>query len=195
MALSDRQEAMMAGANRLLSCVEKPQLEWDSDVAQKLEQTGNARLVVGARAMQLAKRHRYEEALDVLAQHFESLWALEARLYVASMREKAEELIAAANAVLDAGPDQPMTVMCGTALRQGGETDRAAQILVGVARNPGAPLATRSEAFHTLLLVVANDQGNWSRAEALWKQWRDLDTGDGRISAWYARIAAHKRHG
>jgi hypothetical protein len=191
-ALGESQEAMLAGANRLLSCIAKPQLDWDEDVAHKLIDAGGARLAVGARAMQLARKTRYHDAMEVLNPYLGSLWALESRLHVAVLRGNREELAAAATAVLDAGPDQPMTVVCGTALRHAGNAQRAAQILVGVAHNPGAPPATRSDAYHTLLLIVANDQDDWKRAETLWREWRDLNTHDGRISAWYARLVVHR---
>lgn len=190
-ALGDSEEAMLAGANRLLSCAAKPQLDWDEDVARKLIDAGGARLAIGARAMQLARKTRYEDALEVLNPYLNSLWALESSLHVAAMKGNSEELAAAATAVLDAGPDQPMLVACGTALREAGDPQRAAQILIAVAHNPGAPPATRSDAYHTLLLIVANDQGDWHRAETLWQEWRDLNTRDGRISAWYARLVLH----
>jgi hypothetical protein len=191
-ALGDSAEALLAGANRLMSCVEKPQLDWDEDVAQKLKAEGSARLAVGARSRQLAKKGRFEDAIEILRPHFPSLWALEGWLYVAALRHNSEELVASADAVLDAGPDLPMTVMCGTALREGGESKHAARVLIGVAHNPGASLPVRSEAYHTLLLIVANDQDDWSRTEGLWTEWRDLNTRDDRVTAWYVRIVAHK---
>ena len=190
-ALGGGPEAELAGLNRLMSCVVKPQLPWDAEVSTIMIQRGHTRMVVGARARQLTAQTRYEAALEVLEPHREALWALEGILHVALERGRLPDIADAAESLLTAGPDQPMIGICGSALFVAGQAARAAQVLIGVARNPGAAAAVRGDAYHSLLLVTANAEGDWARTTQLWDEWAALTPRDGRLSAWYARIAAH----
>ena len=190
-ALGGGAEALFAATNRCMCCVTKPYLAWDDDVAKYLIDSGHARIGVGARAFQLARLKRFEQANALLEPYAHELWALEGLMRVAVRRNNRNELLSAIDRLLRAGPDLATVSTCGSLLVNLEEYEDAIPVLTRITRQPGAANVWRSEAFHSLLIAIVNHENDWPRAYALWKDWRGLDPRDRRIEGWYARMLTH----
>lgn len=191
LALADTLESEMAGANLILGFAEEPRLEWDEEVAQKLIELGHERMVIGARARQLAAKKYYEDAEKLLEPYKSEIWALEAILFTEVTRRRPKAQIDAANALLAAGPDPSMALICAKVVATGADKQRAVQVAVNIARSPGASVKDRSDSYHLVLALLANDLGDWTRIPSLWDEWQELAPDDPRLPAWYARILGH----
>jgi hypothetical protein len=192
-ALGDTPESTMAAVNLILGFAEETRLEWDHEVAQKLMSSGHERIVIGARARQLAAKKYYEDAEEMLEPYKSEIWALETKLLIEIKRRRPQAQIDAANALLAAGPDPSMALTCAKVVATGPDKQRAVQVAVNIARSPGASVRDRSDAYHFALALLANDLGEWTRIPSLWDEWQELVAGDTRLPAWYARILGHSR--
>jgi hypothetical protein len=101
--------------------------------------------------------------------------------------------VAAAERLLAIGPSHLLRMEAAQAYARGHELGRAREVLISVAREPGAPEAVRADAYDLLVRVVGDDQGEWRFAAELYAEWIALAPADKRIPKWAPRIANRTR--
>jgi hypothetical protein len=101
----------------------------------------------------------------------------------------------AAEAVLAIGPSHAVRVEAAQGLARAGNFARAREVLVAVARDPGAPDVARADAYALLMRVVGDEQGDWNFAAELHGEWTKLAATDSRLPAWAPRVANRRRRG
>ena len=139
------------------------------------------------------KEDGFEAAQQVLEPYSEP-WALATKVRIALTKDAPQEaIIAAAEELLAIGPSHLMRVEIGRAFARGRDFPRARQVLIGVAREPGAPQMVRADAYEFLMEVVGNDLGEWELAAELHGEWVELKPADPRLPKWAPRIASRLR--
>lgn len=185
-------EAVKAAINRSMLAVEKPRLGWSESAESVLKEAGLAKVWVGGKAIYLAKRQDPRAAMELLEEHGEERWALEAMVRITKIWGNRKQRARAAERLLARGPDQPMALECGQALASDEKFEQARQVLVSLAGDRSAARSIRGNAFMFSMLVVGRELGDWTQAAELLEQWREVDPSDSRISSWQVAVAANR---
>jgi hypothetical protein len=185
-------EAVKAAINRSMLAVEKPRLGWSESAERVLKEAGLAKVWVGGRAIYLAKRQDPRAAMELLEEHGEERWALEAMVRITKIWGNRKQRARAAERLLARGPDQPMALECGQALAADEKFEQARQVLVSLAGDRSAARSIRGNAFMFSMLVVGRELGDWTQAAELLEQWREVDPSDSRIFSWQVAVAANR---
>jgi tetratricopeptide (TPR) repeat protein len=196
LALSDSSERERAAAARLAACSTPVAAAWNEQVADVLADTAHAGTVARLRLMSIACAGDVVEAERRAADLPNDAASAESRLRIAQMGGRPDAIRKAAKRLLDVAPDASCRLLAATTLAGAGDWKRAGEIATLIAHDPESPPRVRADAFVTLLRTLA-DQGLWEDADREWQAFRDLSTqalraGDGRVSAWQARILHHR---
>jgi hypothetical protein len=192
MAQEEGPEAVKAAINRSMLAVDQPRLGWSEPAEGVLKKAGLAKVWVGGKAIFLAKQHDPRAAMELLEEHSDERWALEAMVRITKIWGNRKERARAAERLLARGPDQPMALECGQALASDEKFEQARQVLVGLAGDRSAARSIRGNAFMFSMLVVGRELGDWAQAAELLEQWRDVDPSDSRIPSWHVAVAANR---
>lgn len=188
------QEAAEAALARLAATVGPRPTAWSDESAAYLKRNGYEKAAVTAEAFYRIRHEGFDAAERLLRPHGDAPWALATRLRVAlAPGASKDEAVPAAERLLAIGPSHLLRVEAARAYARGGEFGRAREVLIGVARDPGAPEAVRSDAYAFLMEVVGNEQGEWPFAAVLYAEWIDLAPTDERVPRWGPRIANRSR--
>ena len=196
LALSDSSERALAAAARLAACSTPVEADWNEQVADVLAGTAQAGMVARLHVMSIACAGDLVEAERRAAGLPNDAASAETRLRISQMGGRPAAIRKAVKRLLDVAPDASSRVLAATTLVTAGDWKRAGELATRVAYDPEAPPRVRADAFVTLLRTLA-DQGLWQDADREWQAFRDLSTqslgaGDGRVSAWQARILHHR---
>ena len=167
--------------------------DWSATAEQRLASGRHQRVAVILNALWLGhKKANWEAAYELFEPHLDRRWALVGRLRVATSWGKHSVMVAAADAMMSAGPGQPLKVECGRAYMRAGKLDRAREALIQVANDDTASSLTRAEAYAQLVRIVGPMKNNWAEADELHKGWVKVRPGDARASALAPTIAARR---
>jgi tetratricopeptide (TPR) repeat protein len=196
LALSDSPERERAAAARLSACSMPVVAAWNEQVADVLADTAHAGTVARLRLMSIACAGDVGEAERRAANLPNDAASAESRLWIAQMGGRPDAIRKAAKRLLDIAPDASRRLSAAATLAAAGDWRRAGEIATPIAHDPESPPRVRADAFVTLLRTLA-DQGLWQDAAREWQAFRDLSSqslggGDGRVSAWQARILHHR---
>lgn len=190
----DNSDSSEAAFVRLAATLGGRETAWSEDAATYLREHGHVKAAVVAEVVYQARWHAdYEKAEGLLAPHLDLLWAKAARLRLAIQRGRWDPMKEAADDVMGAGPSQQLRLDAGRAYAKSRNFDRAREVLLNVARDPGGPPGIRSEAFRFLLEVVGKEQTDWKFAAELHREWVALDPGNSAASMWAPTIANRLR--
>jgi hypothetical protein len=197
MALAGGPEATLAALARLQACSPPIRAEWSQDVAAVLAAAGYENVAVGLHVRALCARGRPTDAERVLDGRRDSSWVAELRLVIAGVRGARTQLREAAAAFLRHAPHAQGRLLAARGLLEGGVPERAREVLVGLAHDPGAPLRLRADAF-AMLMQACEQLDDWELAERSIPPWQELVSKglraiDPRISEWQPRIANRRR--
>jgi hypothetical protein len=188
-------EAGHAAFLRLVACLGSQATPWNDEAAVYLKKTGFERAAVTAEAVYCAQHDGYDEAVRLLLPHGNATWALATRMRIAlSPRAPRKAGPEAAEKLLAIGPSHSQRVEAAKGFARGAEFERAREVLVSVARDPGAPESARADAYEALMHVVGNDLSDWDVAFELYGEWAELAPGDKRAPKWAPRIANRRSH-
>lgn len=163
---------------------------WSEKAARYLREHGHVKAAINAEVFYLARWHSdYKRAEELLEPHLDQLWAKAARLRLAATRKAWEPLRKAADAVMAAGPSQQLRLEAGRSYAMAKSFVRAQEVLLGVARDPGAPEGVRIAAYRSLLPLVGVERGDWRLAKDLLQEWIELDPADPQASSWAPTVA------
>lgn len=187
-------EAEHAAGTRLTACVFGAPFHEPS--ADALAGTRHERVTVAMRVISLAEAGEFAGADRALGSRH-GTWADELRAQVAMRSGDKAVMKTKARALLRGGPDATGKIIAGQALMSAGAFDDAVRVLVDLARSVNAPPAIRSDAYALLLRCLAETDA-WTEAAVHWEAWCDLSqkflrSPDGRVSAWYVRVANRTR--
>lgn len=167
---------------------------WSSEAVDYLREHGHLKAAVNAEVFYLiGKKSDYPAAENLLRPHLDQQWAKVAWLRMEIQHGRWQEMKAAADAVMAEGPSQQARLDAGRAYGKSHNYDRAKEVLVTLAREPGAPAQIRSEAYRLLMRVVGEDLGDWRLARTLHSEWVEIDPGNPYASAIAVRIASRLR--
>jgi hypothetical protein len=186
----DNDNSPEAAFVRLAATLGGRETPWSEKSAAYLREHSHVKAAVITEAMYQARWHSdYEKAEALLAPHLDEVWGQATRLRLAIRRGRRGPMKEAADAVMSLGPSQQLRLDAGRAYLKSGHLDRAREVLLGVARDPGGPPAIRSEAYRFLLMVVGTEQEDWRSAAELHREWVALDPGSPGANAWAPTIA------
>jgi predicted Zn-dependent protease len=187
-------ESVEAAFIRLAATLGKRPAAWNPAASLLLKQSGHERAAIVAEAMYLAQHEGFDEAEELLRPYGRNPWALSARLRAAmTPNADRDEAAKAAEALLAVGPSHSLRVEAGQGLARSGKLPRAREVLINVARDPGAQEAVRAEAYKTLMSVVGNDLNDWEAAAQLHAEWVQVAPLDPCLSKWAPRIGNRRR--
>lgn len=180
---------------RLHAALASPHIPWSEDAHDHLVRAGHIREATILQASHIARHGRdVGAAIALLETHGDEPWALVWRLRLALTHAQSDGALEdAAASVMASGPSQPLRVECGRAFARAKNFARAREVLVSVARDPGAPTETRAEAYHYLVRIAGVEEDEWVRAGEYLSEWIDLAPGDARASQWAPTVANRKR--
>lgn len=196
MAAGGGRESVMAAAARLGACMPPINAPFSEPAAAVLEASHHPRMAVGIRVLTLASTGHHVQAEKLLDELEDTTWASELRLRAAGVRGVTSVLRAAADNLLQHGPDPSGRLLAARALVRTGETGRATGELRTVAGQQSAPPVLRSDAYAALLRLYAEGD-DWPKAITTYTEWVEWSARDGdgirdpRISSWQVRIAHH----
>jgi len=183
-------QAPEAAFARLAATIGPRPTSWSEEAADYLKAHGHEKAAVTAEAYYRVKEEGFEAAEQVL-EPYSQPWALAVRVRIALRSDAPREAaIAAAEELLAVGPSHLWRVEAGRAFARGRHFDRAREVLIGVAREPGAPQMVRADAYELLMGVVGNDLDGWELAAELHGEWVKLKPADSRLPKWAPRIAS-----
>lgn len=183
-------QAPEAALARLAATVGPRPTPWSEEAADYLKTHGHEKAAVTAEAYYRVKEEGFTAAEQVLEPYSEP-WALAVKVRIALRRGAPQEAaIAAAEELLAVGPSHLWRVEAGRAFARGREFGRAREVLIGVAREPGAPQMVRADAYELLMEVVGNELGDWKIAAELHAEWVRLRPADPRLPRWAPRVAS-----
>jgi hypothetical protein len=197
LAVSGGREADRAAYARLSACLPPVKAKWHEPSADVLS-VRHERTAISLKVMSQARRGEFDNAARDAEQLPDEAWAAEIHLKLARIRGDHLGIRKATARFLRFPRDHSSQLEAALALAKGRQLEdleRAGQLMTAIAHDPNAPPRVRSDAFHGLLLTLA-DRGEWEDADRDWRVWRrlsdsDLDSPDGRLSAWQARLMHH----
>jgi hypothetical protein len=165
--------------------------DWSPKAEQRLASGRHQRAAIMLRAMWLGhKKANWEDAYELFEPHLDHRWALVGRLRIATSWGKHSVMVEAADAMMAAGPSQPVKIECGRAYMRAGKPDRAHEVLIQVANDDTTSSLTRAEAYAHLVRIAGPIRHDWRKADKLHKAWIKVRPGDTRASALAPTIAA-----
>jgi hypothetical protein len=183
-------EAEHAAFVRLAATLGATPTPWSDEAADYLKQNGYERAAIQAEAFYRLRESGYEAGVQVLAPYQEENWALATLLRLAlSPGAPRTAAIQAAERVLAKGTSHSGRVEAAQGFARGGNFLRAREVLVNVAREPGAPTAAQADAYEALMHVVGNELSEWDFAAELYGEWNTVAPTDSRAPKWAPRIA------
>jgi hypothetical protein len=196
LALGGGEEAEAAAISRLILTMVPNRAPWSEKVATVAEGGEHDRHVKVLRTLNLAASDP-DAGLEMARSLPSEPWAAEVRLRVAGIAADNQAMSVAAREFLSFSPDGAGRLLAAQGLAQAGDLERAGEVSGSVARDPNTPAHIRSDGFHIFMKTLA-DRDAWSMAERTWEEWRDftfreLETLDGRVSAWQVRVIHNRQ--
>ncbi|MCW2986842.1 MAG: hypothetical protein JWR63_4412 [Conexibacter sp.] len=203
MALAGADESTLAALARLQGGAVRPQAAWDPQVADVLIRDGYESVAVGLHVETCLRADRPIAAGVLLEGRPDEAWVAELHLRIMGYRKTIVALADAAEALLRHSPGPIGRLLAARAFAQVGCLERARQEFADVARDPSAPPLLRSDAYNSLVGVLArlehwqdaqNEIEDWQRLVNEEQLWEDrINKARPRVGSGLATFAATER--
>lgn len=179
-------EANEAAFLRLHAALGSAHIAWSDEARDQLVGAGHEREATVLEANYVARHdHDLPRARALFEAQADAPWALVWLMRLALTYNPGDQATeAAADRVMAIAPSQAIRVECGRAFARSGNLLHAQEVLLGVARDPGAATGTRADAYDLLVRIAGHEENRWDRAHDLLTAWIELTPGDDRANQW-----------